>query len=119
MLTEKQKDVFKKNSVIVLTTCSGSKQPRSIFVEVNKVESDYLVVTNNEMKISSENLKNNPNVFILAFNPDYSCVLKIAGAAEYLTSGEDFEFVKNLEGNKNYSRKAAVKINIKHVEETK
>ena len=116
MLTNKQQEIFKKNDIVSLTTCNKELEPRSIFVAVNKVEKDKIIITDNEMKISSENIKNNSKVFILAFEKDFSSVLKINGIAEYKTSGEEYDFIKNLDGNKDYNKTGVIIIQITKVE---
>jgi len=117
--TEKQSDLLKRRKIVVLATSSLDRLPRAIFVEVNQVKDDKIVVTDNEMEITRNNLLENKNVFLLAFEEDYHYGVKISGEAEYHRKGKYFNFVKNLESNKNYSPKGAVVITVKSIVEFK
>lgn len=116
-LTQKQIDLLNKQKTIVLITSNKNKEPRGIFVELNKIEDNKIIITDNEMKITNQNIKENKNVFVLVFETDYSYGLKISGKSNYFSEGDYFEYVKNLEGNKNYSPKGAVVVEIERVEE--
>ncbi len=116
ILNDKQLDLLNRRKIVVLAT-SKDNQPRAIFVEINKAENDEIVITNNEMKATQENILANKKVFILAFEEDYHYGLKISGEAEYHTEGKYFDFVKNLETNKKYSPKGAIVVKTKEVTE--
>jgi len=118
-LTEKQLDLLNRRKIVVLATSNLENKPRAIFVEVNQVKDDKIIITDNEMKTTRKNLLENKNVFILAFEEDYHYGLKILGDVEYNTEGEYFDFVKNLETNKNFSPKGAIMITIKEIVEFK
>jgi len=118
-LNEKQVDLLNRRKTVILATADLKGEPRAIFVEVNKAEGDKMIITDNEMKITRKNLLENKNVFVLVFEEDYGYCLKIKGGAEYYTKGEYFDFVKNLESNKDFTPKAAVVVTIKDVTELK
>ena len=118
-LSEKQLDLLARKKLVVLATSGSDDKPRAIIVEVNKAESDKIIITDNEMEITRKNLLGNKNVFLLTFEEDYHYGLKILGEAEYYSRGEHFDFVKNLETNKGHSPKAAVVITVKEVVEFK
>jgi pyridoxine/pyridoxamine 5'-phosphate oxidase len=116
-LSQKQKDLLCRRNLVVLATADEERQPRIIIVEVNKTEKNELIITSNQMVISEKNILANKKVSVLAYEDDYSYGIRITGEAKYLSSGEDFEYVKSLETNKNYSPKAAVVITINTIEE--
>ncbi len=118
-LTTKQLDLFRRNNatIVVLATADVSSRPRGIFVEVNQVDGDKIIITDNQMVKTKNNLLENKNVFLLAFEDDYSYGLKISGVAEYITDGEYFESIKNLETNKNFVPKGAVVVNVREIAE--
>jgi len=118
-LTEKQLDLLSRRNLVILATSNSGGEPRAIIVEANKAEKDKIIITDNQMGITRDNLLANKNVFLLAYEEDYHYGLKISGGAEYYTSGEYFDFVKNLETNKNHSPKGAVVVTIKQVSEFK
>ena len=116
-LTKEQIKLLTDNNVIVLATSDLENNPRAIFVEINKVEPDKIIITDNQMDRTKNNLLENRKVFIVAFKKDYSYGLKISGEAEYHTEGNYLDFVKNLETNKKFSPKGAIVINIKEIRE--
>jgi len=116
-LTEKQVELLDRRKIVVLATSNAVASPRAILVEVNKAEGEKLVITDNEMEITRKNILENKNVFVLAFEEDYSYGLKIEGEVEYCTKGEYFDFVKNLETNKKFNPKGAIVITIKNISE--
>lgn len=115
--TEKQLDLLSRRSLIVLATSSSTAEPRAIIVEANKAEKDKIIITDNQMGTTMNNLLTNKNVFVLAYEEDYSYGLKISGNVEYYINGEYFDFVKSLEANKDYSPKGVVVVSVKEVVE--
>lgn len=116
-LTTKQCNLLERQQVVVLATASLAGVPRAIFVEINQAAEDQIIITDNEMGRTRKNLLENPCVFLLAFEEDYSYCLKISGEAQYVTRGKYFDFVKGLESNKDYSPKGAVVVRIREVVE--
>ncbi|MDD5172970.1 MAG: pyridoxamine 5'-phosphate oxidase family protein [Patescibacteria group bacterium] len=114
-LTEKQLDLLSRRNLMIFATSGYNNKPRAIIVEVNKAEKDKIIITDNQMGSTKDNLLTNKNVFLLAYEEDYHYGLKISGIAEYYTSGEHFDFVKNLETNKNWSPKGVVVVTIKDI----
>lgn len=118
MLTDDQLKFLEENKVVVLTTSSKENQPRSILVEASKFEADRIIMTDNYMKITRQNLLDNNKVFILCYSQNYERILNIEGQATYETEGENFDFVKNSEQNKDFSPKAAVVVKVTNVTES-
>ena len=119
MLTDDQIKFLEANRIAVLSTVSKDGQPRSIFVEASRFDTDQIIITDNYMKITKQNLLDNSKVFILAFAANYERMLNIEGTASYETEGENFDFVKNSEQNKDFSPKAAVVVKITNITESK
>lgn len=117
-LNEKQLELLIRQKNVALATSGLNNQPRVIFVEVNKAENDTIVITDNQMTTTANNIKENPKVALLAFEQDYSYCLKITGSASYEIQGVNFDFVKSLKTNQNYSPKAAIVIKISDIKET-
>ena len=114
-LTKKQIDLLNRRKIVVLATSNLKAKPRAIFVEVNRAKDNQIIITDNEMKTTRRNLLENNQAALLAFEKDFSYCLKISGKAKYYKSGKYFDFVKNLETNKNYSPKGAIVITIKEI----
>ena len=118
-LTEKQIDLLNRKKIVAMATSDLEGNPRATFVEINQAKDDQIIITDNEMVTVKKNLLENGQVCILASEEDYSYCLKILGEAEYYTEGEYFNFVKNLEANKDKTPKGAVAISIKEIIEFK
>jgi len=118
-LSDKQKELLKRRSIVVLSTSSLQGNPRSIFVEINSVDDDKVVITDNEMGTTKDNLIENNKVFILAFENDYSYCLKMEGKADYYDKGEYLDFIKGLDSNKGRNPKGVIIVNIKSLVEFK
>lgn len=118
-LTEKQLELLKRRNLVVLASADLSGKPRAIIAEVNKAEGNKIIITDNEMEVTKNNLLANNSVFVLAHEQDYSYCLKISGRSEYHSSGEYFDFVKNLETNKGRHPKGAIAITVDNVVEFK
>ena len=116
-ISEKQKDLLSRRPFVVLATSSLKNNPRAIIAEVDKVEGNQLILTDNQMIKTRENLLENKNVFILAFEEDYSYCLKIKGVAEYFIEGEHLDFVKSLETNNGFSSKGVIVVTVEEVVE--
>lgn len=114
-LAEKQLQLLSRRNLVVLATASLAGEPRAIIVEINKADKNKLIITDNEMGQTCQNLLANKKVFLLAFKQDYNYCLKISGEAEYHSSGEYFDFVKNLETNKKTNPKGAVVVRVKEI----
>ncbi len=118
-LSVNQKELLLRRKFVVLATADLNANPRAIIVELNKAEGDELIITDNEMDISRNNLLDNGKVFVLAFEENYSFGLKISGKAEYYREGDYFDFVKKLETNKNQTPNGAIVIKIDSIIEFK
>ncbi len=114
-LTKQQIDLLNERKVVALATSGVNAVPHVIFVEVNLADKDEIIITDNQMELTKKNIIENKKVSILAFKEDYSYCIRISGEAEYYTEGKYFDFVKNLETNKDYSPKGAVVVKIKEI----
>lgn len=117
ILSSKQIKFLKDNRIVILTTVDKSGKPRSILVELNKADSDEILITDNQMRTTCKNLSTNKKIALLAFKSDYSYGLKIFGLASYQIKGANFDFIKKLPENRNYRPKGVVAIKIKNIEE--
>ena len=116
-LSSKQQDFIMQHSLVVLSTLTKDTSPRSILVEINKVDNDKLIITDNQMETTQQNIKTNPKVCVLISDIENYTYLKIDGEASYYDDGEYFEYVKNLPWNALYTPKWAVVIKINNIKE--
>lgn len=115
MINEKIKKIIEENPVVFAT--SADNQPNVIAVAYAKVVSDNkILVTDNYMKGTKENIEQNHNVCLAVWDKDWNGY-KINGKAEYSTSGEWFDFIKSMPENKGFPAKGAIIINIFDIRE--
>ena len=108
------KDKIEKK-IVALATVTPDNKPHTIAVEVNKVEDNKIIITDNQMKNTPNYIKANPNVSLVFWQGEEGW--RIDGKAEYHDSGKYLDFVKSLKENKRYSSKGAIVIEIEEVKE--
>jgi uncharacterized pyridoxamine 5'-phosphate oxidase family protein len=100
-LSQDQIDFIIENKSMIFATASIDGRPRAIMVEPSIVESDKIILCDMQMIVSSNNLKENPKVFLSSYDDNYDVCLKITGrVSEYLTKGDLFQKVKKIEKDK-------------------
>ena len=116
-MTEDQIKFILQHRTVILASADKTSRPRAIFVEVNKADKEEIVITDNEMKITKENILANNRAFLLAYDSDFSRLINIIGTVRYFSSGPYFELAKNLPENKDYSPKGVLVIQVERAEE--
>ena len=105
-----------ENNVLTLTTVDKDRSPHSIAVAyVKVVYKDKILVSDNYMKETLENLKINSNVSLLMWNENWKkdCFsFELRGKAQYFTSGKWREDVKKIQENKGNPAKGAILVTI-------
>lgn len=117
MISEKQLELLKKQITVVLSTSNLNSKPHAIFAEINKIENNSIVITDNHMQKTISNIKENDQAFILAYKDDYSQILNITGTIIYHENGDLLNYVKNLPDNNGYNPKGVIEFKITNVEE--
>jgi len=116
MIDENAKKIIEENPVAVATIDGGNK-PNVIAVAYVKVVSDNeIIITDNYMTKTKENIQANPNICLATWDKDWNGY-KIIGTAEYFSSGKWFDFIKSLPENKGCPAKGAILINIAETKE--
>jgi predicted pyridoxine 5'-phosphate oxidase superfamily flavin-nucleotide-binding protein len=101
-----------ENNPIAFATINSLNKPNVIAVAYVKVVSDnQILITDNFMKQTKENLLLNNNVCLAVWDKDWNGY-KISGTAKYFTEGKWKEFVENMNENKGLLAKGAILINI-------
>lgn len=103
-----------ENSTIALSTVNNSK-PYIIFILYPKVVEDKIIITDNYMKTTVDNIKRNNNICLAFFEGERGW--RINGKAEYHNSGKWLNFVKELKENKGLPAKGAIIINVEEIKE--
>jgi predicted pyridoxine 5'-phosphate oxidase superfamily flavin-nucleotide-binding protein len=103
-----------ENSTIAVSTINKDK-PHTIFILFPKVLDGKIIITDNYMKTTVENIKNNPNICLAFFVEEKGW--RINGKAKYESSGKYLDFVKNLPENKGLPAKGAIVVEVEEIKE--
>src|SRR4030042_3558527 len=112
---QKIKKIEKK--IVAIATVDKKNKPHNIAIQINKIQGDKIIFTDNYMKLTVENIKNNPNVSLVFWHGKEGAEkgYRIDGKAEYFDSGEWVDFVKGLKENEGYPAKGAIIIKINEI----
>lgn len=118
MEIEELKDKIEK-AIVAVATVNKEEKPHNIAIMYAKVKDNKIIITDNYMRTTIENIKNNPSISLVFWEGEESKERgwRIDGKAEYHDSGKWLDFVKGLEENKGYPAKGAVVINVEEVKE--
>jgi len=108
------KDKLEK-AIIAVATVNSNNTPHNTPIMYAKVKDDKVVITNNYMKTTIDNIKNNPQVSLVFWEGEKGW--RIDGKAEHYDSGEWFDFVKSLDENKEFSPRGAIIIEVNEIKE--
>jgi uncharacterized protein len=103
-----------ERATIAVATIKEDK-PHLIIIMYAKVKDGRVIITNNFMKTTIDNLKINPYISIVFWEGEKGW--RIDGKADYHDSGKWFDFVKKLKENKEFSPKGAIVINVEDIRE--
>jgi len=105
-----------EENAMAFATVGEDGNPHCIGVAFIKVVSDnQILITNNYMNQTIRNILRNPNVALAVWNKNWqeNCIgYLLKGKAEYFTSGEWYEKVKQMPENKNEPAKGAILVTI-------
>lgn len=107
------KDIIEK-AIVAVATIDNENKPHNIAIIYSKIIDNKIVITNNFMKKTIENIKNNSNISLVFWKNERGW--RIDGNAEYYDSGKWLEFVKSLKENKDMPVRGAVVINIRKID---
>lgn len=114
MKIEDIKDKIERAKIAVATVNRDSK-PHNIVIMYAKIKEGKIVITNNYMKTTIENLRDNQNISLVFWEKEKGW--RINGNAEYHDFGKWLDFVKSLKENKEEPTKGAIVINVEEVRE--
>jgi uncharacterized pyridoxamine 5'-phosphate oxidase family protein len=101
---------------VAFATVTPEGKPYTIGVAFVKVKNEKVVITDNYMKTTIDNLKKNKNVSLVVWDEEWNGY-QINGVAEYFLSGDWLEFIKNIPENKDEPCKGAIVIEVKSIKE--
>lgn len=102
-----------ENATIAIATVDKNNQPHNIAIMYAKVIDDKIIITNNFMKKTIENIKNNPSISLVFWEGEEGW--RIDGKAEYFYSGKWLDFIKSLKENKDLPTRGALLVNISKI----
>ena len=97
-MEEKIIQMIEENPV-ALATCTKNGEPHVIAVNFVKVKDDKILITNNYMEKTIENLEENNLVSLVVWDNEMEGI-SIEGTAEHLDEGKEYDYIKNIEENK-------------------
>ena len=105
-----------EENALGLATIDKNGNPHNIAVGYVKVVSDnQLVISNNYLKETLDNIKVNPNVSLVVWHKNWkeTCVgYELKGKAEYFTTGKWIDFIKKIPINEGEPCKGAILVTI-------
>ena len=113
MKIEDIKNKLEKATVAVATI--KDNKPHLIAILYPKVKDGKVIITNNYMKTTIENLKNNSYISLVFWEGEKGW--RIEGKTEYYDSGEWLDFVKSMKENKDEPANGALVIDVENIKE--
>ncbi|MCL2444534.1 pyridoxamine 5'-phosphate oxidase family protein [Candidatus Saccharibacteria bacterium] len=113
---EKYRKLVEGNPMSVATVKREETPNIAVVAYVKVVDSDKLLITDNYMKQTVENIRENEKVCLACFDGDWKGV-KIFGCAEYFAEGEWVEKVKAMPENDGEPAKGAVVVTVERIVE--
>lgn len=114
MIDQKAAKLIENNPVAFATVTGGGK-PNVIGVAYVKVVSEnLLVITDNYMSQTKENLAENPEVCLAVWDSKWNGI-KLVGTAKYYSSGKWRKFVQDMPVNQGFSAKGAIVVTVEKV----
>ncbi|MBU1885951.1 pyridoxamine 5'-phosphate oxidase family protein [Patescibacteria group bacterium] len=113
LITPEVKSLVESQPVAIATVMKQGT-PNVIGVAFVKVVDDQLIVTDNFMNQTIEDVKHNSRVAVIVWD-EGMVGYKFLGEATYFNSGKWVEFVKNMPENKDMPAKGALVIKIDKV----
>ena len=117
-INEGMKKMIEENA-LGLATIGKDNKPHNIAVAYVKVVSDNeLVISNNYINETIENIIQNPNVSLVVWNKEWkdACIgYELKGIAEYYTEGKWIDFIKTIPINEGEPCKGAILVKINNV----
>jgi predicted pyridoxine 5'-phosphate oxidase superfamily flavin-nucleotide-binding protein len=103
-----------ESTAISLSTVNQNNTPHTIYVLYAKIiKENKILITDNHMLNTKENLLKNPNVSLSLLVGDAG--FELIGKAKYFSEGEFIEKIKKIDENKNMSCKGAVLVTVEKI----
>ena len=111
MIPTKVKKIIEENPVAFATVDKIGKPNVNAIAYAKVVSKNQIIITDNYMQQTKENLNDNNNVCLAVWNKDWNGY-KLIGNAEYFPSGKWKKFVEQMPENKGLPAKGAILVTI-------
>ena len=113
--TNRQKELLETEAVAV-GTINKDGSPNVIAIGYARVVSPKeIVITDNFMRTTNENIKRDPRVCLAIWTKDWKEGYKFVGKATYQAEGKWTKFVKGMKENKGYPAKGAIVVGVENI----
>jgi len=110
------KDVVAKQKPLPFATADKSGKPNVSFVTMWKILDDETILfVDNAYNKTRMNIKENPNVAIVAYDSEVKKAYQIKGTVEIETSGDRYKIAREMADAKKQAGKAAVIFHVKEI----
>ncbi|GEM_PF-1266181 len=112
----KYKKLIEHNPCHIATVNCNSLTPNlAVASDIKILDDTTILISNNEMVHTPDNILNNENVVLTSFNEKYAG-LRLTGIAHYYTQGHYFDLCNKYFNNETATPKGVIIISIKQVE---
>ena len=118
LINQKITNLIENNPMAFATIQGKTKKPYVVGVACCKVVDRKIVITDNFMNTTIENIKKNNNVALVVWDNKLNGY-QFLGKCKYYTKGKWLKFVKNLKENKNMPVKGVIIVDIRHIIKSK
>ncbi len=109
------KNLIECHPMHIATITKESHPNLAVVSDIKVLDNKTLLLSNNEMIHTPDNIQNNPNVVLTSFNEKWAGV-RITGKAKYYTKGKYFELCDELFNNDTATPKGVIIIKVTKVE---
>lgn len=113
-ITKRQEGLLNTEAVAV-ATLNEDGGPNVIAVGYVKVVDNKLIITDNFMKHTVENLSIDPRICLAVWTKDWEEGYKFTGKAEYFNGGKWLKFVKEMKENKGFPAKGVIVVKVRGI----
>lgn len=112
---ESLKNLLENHPMHIATVTNENKPNLAVVSDVKVLDNKTLLLSNNEMIHTPDNVLNNPYVVLTSFNEKWAGV-RITGKAKYYIDGKYFELCNELFNNDTATPKGVIIITVTSVE---
>ena len=109
------KELLENYPMHIATITKDNRPNLAVVSDIKVLNNKTLLLSNNEMMHTPDNILNNPNVVLTSFNEKWAGV-RIAGKAKYYTNGKYFELCNEFFNSETVTPKGVIIITVTSVE---